>query len=71
MPTLYTKPGCVQCDMLKKRMTAKGIAFDVVDVSTDQAAFDHIVSLGYRSVPVLISEAVQFSGFRPDLLDTL
>lgn len=71
MPTVYTKPGCVQCDMLKRRLTAKGIAFDAVDVSEDREAFDHIVSLGYRSVPVLISETVAFSGFRPDLLDTL
>lgn len=52
MLTIYTKPVCPQCDMLKRHLTREGIEFETVDVTTDEAAFATLMSRGFRSVPV-------------------
>lgn len=53
MLTLYSKPNCPACDMLKRRLSRQELEFDVVDVSTDEVAYSRIVSKGFRSVPVI------------------
>ena len=36
--TLFTKPSCVQCTATYRALDAKGIDYDVVDLSEDAAA---------------------------------
>lgn len=72
MTTLYTKPGCVQCTALARSMTRAGIEFDIVDISEDQDAFDLVVGLGFRQVPVVIADGIDpFSGFNPAKVEEL
>ena len=71
MITLYSKPACVQCTATKKALDKSGIDYNIIDISKDDEARDLVLSLGYTSVPVVVSGDQHWSGFRPDLLSQL
>lgn len=71
MITVYTKPACQQCEATKKELARRGIEFDFIDVTQDVSAYDKIVDMGYKSMPVVITEKDHWSGFRVDKLATL
>lgn len=71
MPTVYTKPACVQCDMTKRMLDKLGIEYSTVDISEDQEAFDMLISMGYRAAPVVITPEDSWAGFQPDKITAL
>ena len=64
--TVYTKPGCVQCEATFRVLDKLGAEYRSVDISTDAAARDYVMSLGYVSAPVVVTPGGSWSGFRPD-----
>lgn len=68
---MYSKPLCVQCDATKRALNKAGVAYDVVDVTEDDAARERIMNLGYLQAPVVIAGQDHWSGFRPDKIKTL
>lgn len=69
--TVYTKPSCVQCTATYRALNAKGIEFEIFDVSVDEKALDTVRELGYLQAPVVIADDEHWSGFRPDKIDEL
>jgi len=69
--TVYTKPSCVQCTATYRALNAKGIEFEIFDVSVDEKALDTVKELGYLQAPVVIADGDHWSGFRPDKIDEL
>ena len=69
--TVYSKPSCVQCNATYRALTKKGIDYDVVDVTEDEAALAHVLALGYQQVPVVETPSEHWSGYRPDKITTL
>jgi len=69
--TVYTKPSCVQCNATYRALDAKGIEYEVRDVSEDVEALEHVKSLGYLQAPVVVTDEDHWSGFRPDRIDEL
>jgi glutaredoxin-like protein NrdH len=69
--TVYSKPACPQCDATKRHLTTKGVEFEVVDITQDNAAREAVLALGYSSAPVVVSGSTHFSGFRPDKLNAV
>lgn len=69
--TVYSKPSCVACDATYRTLTRHGLAYDVVDLSTDLEALDLIKGLGYQQAPVVIVDGDHWSGFRPDRIKAL
>lgn len=69
--TVYTKPSCVQCTATYRALNAKGIEFEIFDVSVDDKALQTVKDLGYLQAPVVISDGEHWSGFRPDKIDEL
>ncbi|HWL60428.1 MAG TPA: glutaredoxin-like protein NrdH [Microbacteriaceae bacterium] len=69
--TVYTKPSCVQCTATYRALNAKGIEFEIFDVSVDEKALDTVKQLGYLQVPVVVADDEHWSGFRPDKIDEL
>ena len=49
--TVYTKPRCVQCTATYRALDSKGIAYEVVDVSTNEDALELVKALGYLTAP--------------------
>ncbi|HWK19285.1 MAG TPA: glutaredoxin-like protein NrdH [Microbacteriaceae bacterium] len=69
--TVYTKPSCVQCTATYRALNAKGIEFEIFDVSVDDKALQAVKDLGYLQAPVVIADDEHWSGFRPDKIDEL
>ena len=69
--TVYTKPACVQCHATYKALDKQGLDYRVVDISTDEAARDYVMSLGYLQAPVVVAGDTHWSGFRPDRIKSL
>ena len=64
--TVYTKPACVQCNATYRALDNKGIEYEVLDVTADDAALETVKALGYLQAPVVIADDDHWSGFRPD-----
>ncbi len=69
--TVYSKPACVQCTATTRALDAKGITYDVIDLTQDDSAMTHVTQLGYRQAPVVVAGSDHWSGFRPDMIAQL
>ncbi|MBD9525648.1 MULTISPECIES: glutaredoxin-like protein NrdH [Paracoccus] len=69
--TVYSKPACVQCTATTRALDARGLAYDVVDLTEDEAAMQMVTQLGYRQAPVVIAGDDHWAGFRPDMIGRL
>ena len=69
--TVYTKPACVQCTATTRALDAKGLAYQIVDLTEDDAAMQLVTSLGYRQAPVVVAGDSHWAGFRPDMIGRL
>ena len=69
--TVYTKPSCVQCNATYRALDAKGIEYEVLDLSVDEAALAQVKELGYLQAPVVVTDEEHWSGFRPDKISEL
>lgn len=69
--TVYSKPSCVQCTMTKKALDKRGIEYEVKDITLDSEAYDKVVSMGFKSAPVVITSEDAWAGFQPDRINAL
>ena len=69
--TVYSKPACGQCTATTRALDAKGLSYDVIDLTQDAAAIEMVQSLGYRQAPVVIAGEDHWAGFRPDMIGRL
>lgn len=69
--TIYSKPDCAQCNATYRAFDKHWIDYQVIDLTQDQQALNHIKSLGYQQVPVVIAGDDNWSGFRPDKISAL
>jgi glutaredoxin-like protein NrdH len=69
--TLYSKPACVQCNQTKKAFDRKGVEYVVVDLTKDPEAYDKVISMGFKSAPVVIAGDESWAGFQPDRINAL
>lgn len=70
--TVYSKPGCMQCNFTKKFLEDNNIPFVAKDVEKDIEALNEVKSLGFQSLPVIVADGFEpFTGFRPDVLEKL
>ncbi len=69
--TVYSKPSCVQCDATHRALERSGLAYEVIDITEDAAARDHVMGLGYLQAPVVVAGEEHWSGYRPDRIRTL
>ncbi len=58
--------------MTKIVLKENSIAYEETNVEEDEAAMDYVKNtLGYSSMPVVVTEQGSFTGFRPDKLQEL
>lgn len=68
MLTLFSMPRCVQCNAIKRWLDKRGLVegehYIVKDVSTDIAAHQQVVDMGYGAAPVvLLEDGAHWYGF--------
>jgi len=71
MTTVYVKPACVQCDMTKRMLDKLEVDYDTVDITQDDSALEMVLSLGFKSAPVVITDSDSWAGFQPDKINAL
>ena len=69
--TVYSKPACVQCTATTRALDARGLSYNVIDLTEDTAAMERVTALGYRQAPVVIAGDAHWAGFRPDMIGRL
>lgn len=69
--TVYSKPACVQCRATYKALDKVGLSYEIIDISADSEARDHVMALGYLQAPVVVAGDGHWSGFRPDRIKKL
>ena len=69
--TVYSKPACVQCTATTRALDARGLPYEVVDLTEDTGAMERVQELGYRQAPVVIAGDDHWAGFRPDMIGRL
>ncbi|MBB6018427.1 glutaredoxin family protein [Deinococcus radiopugnans] len=74
--TVYTVPGCADCEAVKRLLKGKGAAFTEKNVREDPAALAEMQArAGVRIAPVTVIGEQVFSGYfddqRPGLLAAL
>ncbi|MBB3752631.1 glutaredoxin-like protein NrdH [Mycolicibacterium sp. BK634] len=57
--------------MTYKALDKQGLSYNVVDITEDHAARDHVMSLGYLQAPVVVAGEDHWSGFRPERIRAL
>lgn len=68
---VYSKPACVQCTATTRALDARGLSYDVIDLTEDDGAMARVTALGYRQAPVVIAGESHWAGFRPDMIGQL
>ena len=68
---VYSKPACVQCTATTRALDARGLTYDVIDLTEDAQAMERVMALGYRQAPVVIAGESHWAGFRPDMIGRL
>jgi glutaredoxin 3 len=71
---LFTQSGCLNCEVMKIFLEAKGLAFEERNMSNDPAARAELLEIYHcRSAPTLVIFATAgvevIEGFDPDRLD--
>lgn len=68
---VWSKPGCVQCDAVKRRLRAAGVPYTEPDLTSEEHAKDleYFKGLGYSSAPITEYEGIAFSQFMPGEVD--
>ena len=69
--TVYSKPACVQCTATTRALDARGIAYQLVDLTQDAVAMAQVLAMGYRQAPVVVAGEDHWTGFRPDMIGRL
>ncbi|MGR3569044.1 MAG: glutaredoxin-like protein NrdH [Pseudooceanicola nanhaiensis] len=69
--TVYSKPACVQCTATTRALEARGLDFQVIDLTEDDAAMSLVQEMGYRQAPVVVAGEAHWAGFRPDMIGRL
>lgn len=70
--TVYTKPNCQPCNGTKFALKKHGIDAHYIDITEDHEARDYVVSLGFKSTPVVMtSDGQSWSGYNPEKIKAL
>jgi glutaredoxin-like protein NrdH len=69
--TVWTKPGCSQCDMTCKQLDKRGIIYSIRRLDRSPKAVDRFLELGLMAAPIVETDTKRWSGFRLDKINSL
>ena len=62
MVTVYSKPNCPHCNIVKANFKKHNVPFTEVDITKDTGALNHIKQQGFTAAPVVTDGEDSFSG---------
>lgn len=71
--TVWTKPNCVQCRLVKARLTTAGVPYTEQDITAPENTreLEYFKGLGYLSAPITEYGKLAFAGFIPAEIDRI
>ena len=66
MITVYTKPGCVQCEWTTRKLAERGLTFTEIDATQNEEAANMLRDKGIKQIPYVVTDHDAWSGFRID-----
>lgn len=67
--TLWTKPGCVQCDATARQFQKRGIIYRTRKLTPK--AVERFIELGLTAAPIVETDDRRWSGFRLEKIKSL
>lgn len=64
-PIVYSKNNCAGCTATKRYLDSNGVEYIEKNVETDEAAMEKMLSLGFKQMPVVVTESDSWYGFDP------
>lgn len=52
--TVFSKPSCQQCKFTCRSLDHASIPYEVVDLTTNDAALEYVQDLGYSQAPIVV-----------------
>lgn len=71
MITVYSKPACPQCKATYHYLEKNHLEYQSIDVTLNPEAMAFVMSLGYSSAPVVVTDDDHWFGFSPDRIKAL
>ena len=75
MVRVFSQPGCMPCKATIRKFERVGVAFTLVDITSDPAAVDELKARSFASTPAVIAtvggKEYAWSGHRPDDIEAL
>jgi glutaredoxin len=68
--TVYSAKWCAGCNVVKRILSTKGIAYTEVDIDTEEGMFK-AKELGIRNIPVTFVNGEKFVGSTPQTIDLI
>lgn len=68
---VWSKPSCVQCNATYRALDAKGIDYEVLDLTEHPDALTALKDGGYLQAPAVQFRDDLWTGFRPDKIDSI
>ncbi len=68
---VYSTQNCIDCNLVKQWLSAKGISFEVRDVMTSRAYQEEVERFGFMGVPVTVLGDKAVKGYQPAELEQL
>ena len=69
--TLWTKPGCVQCEATKREFDKRGIIYTTRWLNKSPRAVERFIELGLTAAPIVETDTKRWSGFRLEKIKSL
>ncbi|WP_077369421.1 glutaredoxin family protein [Anaerosalibacter sp. Marseille-P3206] len=69
--TIYTIDTCIYCTKVKKYLSEKKIKYEEKNVQEDSKAREELLSMGYRTVPVIVLGKEEIVGFDKEKIDKI
>lgn len=69
--TIFSTPGCVQCNASERHARNKNIAYQKIDVTEVPEAYELVKGWGYNSAPVLYFAGEHRKGFDVNFIETV
>ena len=69
--TVYSKPQCNYCTATYRALDSRGIEYEVIDYTKDEAALEFVMSTGMMSAPIVVAGDDKWSGYKEDKIDQL
>ncbi|WP_017725871.1 glutaredoxin family protein [Halalkalibacterium ligniniphilum] len=68
---VYSTKDCIECNIVKQKLTEEGISFEVRDVLESTEYQKEVEKFGFMGVPVTVVEDRAVKGFTPELKELI